>query len=116
VVTIVLELISPQHKWWHDLMLLTLRCYALNDHVLSDVIDMSTYWARLDNIVLTWILGTLSIKLHEIVHEPLETARQAWLIVEAHFQDNHESHALQIDAKFCVFKQGDLASMTIVTR
>jgi hypothetical protein len=45
-------------------------CYALNDHVLSNFIDMSTYWARLDNIMLTWILGTLFIKLYEVIHEP----------------------------------------------
>jgi hypothetical protein len=60
VVTIVLEPSSPNYKRWRDLMLLTLRRYALNDHVLSDVADPSVYWARLDSIVMTWILGTLS--------------------------------------------------------
>jgi hypothetical protein len=33
-------------------MLLTLRRYALDDHVFSDVVDPSVYWARLDNIVV----------------------------------------------------------------
>jgi hypothetical protein len=50
-------------------MFLTLHQYALDDYVLSDVADPSTYWARLDNIVVTWILDTLSPKLHEIVWE-----------------------------------------------
>jgi hypothetical protein len=70
VVTIILEPLLPHYKWWCDLMLLTLHCYALDDHVLSDVVDTSTYWATLDNIVLTWILGTLSVELHEIVSCP----------------------------------------------
>jgi hypothetical protein len=74
VVTIVLEPSSPDYKRWHDLMLLMLHSYALDDHVLSDVADPSIYWARLDSIMVTWILGTLSPKLHEIIREPTETA------------------------------------------
>jgi hypothetical protein len=77
VVTIILEPSSPDYKWWRDLVLLTLHCYALDDHVLSDVTDLSVYWARLDNIVVTWILGNLSLELHEIVRKLTETACQA---------------------------------------
>jgi hypothetical protein len=60
---------------WCNLVLLMLHCYALDDHFLSDVVDPSVYWTRLDNIVVTWILGTLYPKLHEIGWEPTETAR-----------------------------------------
>jgi hypothetical protein len=74
---IILKPSSSDYKWWCDLMLLTLHRYALDDHVLSDVANPSVYWARLDNIVVTWILGTLSLELHEIVREPTETTRQA---------------------------------------
>jgi hypothetical protein len=77
VVTIVLEPSSPDYKQWCDLVLLTLHRYALDDHVLSDVTDPSVYWARLDSIMVTWILGTLSLELHEIVREPTETAHQS---------------------------------------
>jgi hypothetical protein len=56
------------------------RCH---DHVLSDIADSSIYWDRLDNIVVTLILDTLSPELHEIVREPTETAHQAWLMIEA---------------------------------
>jgi hypothetical protein len=59
VVTIVLEQLSTHYKRWCALMLLMLCCYALDDQVLSNVVGMSTYWATLDNIVLTWILVTL---------------------------------------------------------
>jgi hypothetical protein len=43
---------------------------------------------------LTWIFGTLSSKLHEIVWEPTETARQASLALEAQFLGNRESRVL----------------------
>jgi hypothetical protein len=74
---IILKPSSSDYKWWRDLMLLTLHRYALDDHVLSDVANPSVYWARLDSIVVTWILDTLSLELHEIIQEPTETTRQA---------------------------------------
>jgi hypothetical protein len=59
VVTIILEHMSPHYKWWCDLMLLMLHRYTLDDHILSNIVDPSTYWARLDNIMVTWILHPL---------------------------------------------------------
>jgi hypothetical protein len=109
VVTIILEPSSPDYKRWCDLVLLTLHRYALNDHVLFDVVDPSACCARLDNTMVTWILGTLSPELYEIVWEPTETACQAWLTIEAQFLGNTESHVLQLDARFRAFKQGDLS-------
>jgi hypothetical protein len=109
--TIVLEPSSPDYKRWCNLMLLTLRRYAPDDHVPSNITDLFGYWARLDSIVVTWILCTLppSLELHEIVWEPMETARQAWLTIEAQFLDNSESRVLQLDARFRTYKQGDLS-------
>jgi hypothetical protein len=75
VVTIILKLSSPHYKRWRDYVLFTLRLYALDDHVLSNVVGSSIYWSWLDNIVVTWILGTLSPKLHEIIQEPMEITR-----------------------------------------
>jgi hypothetical protein len=75
-------------------MLLTLHRYTLDDHVLSDIADLSIYWARLDNIVVTLILGTISPKLHGIVRELMETTRQARLAIKAQFLNNSEAHVL----------------------
>jgi hypothetical protein len=106
---IILKPSLPHYKRWHDLVLLMLCRYALDDHVLSDVADLSTYWVRLDNIVVTWILGTLSPELHEIIQELTETACQTWLTLKAQFLDIHELRVLQLDARFHIFKQGDLS-------
>jgi hypothetical protein len=95
---IILEPSSLDYKRWRDLVLLTLHRYALDDHVFSDITDPSVYWARLDSIMVTWILGTLSPELHEIIREPMETARQAWLTIEAQFLGNSNSRVLQLDA------------------
>jgi hypothetical protein len=108
MVTIVLQPSSLHHKRWCDLVLLMLHHYALDDHVLSDVTETFIYWARLDSIVVTWILGALSPELHEIVRELTETTRQAWLTIEAQFLGNCELRVLQLDARFRVFKHGDL--------
>jgi hypothetical protein len=67
VAMFILEPSSPHYKWWRDLVLLTLHCNALDDHVLFDITDSSVDWARLDNIMATWILDTLSPKLYDIV-------------------------------------------------
>jgi hypothetical protein len=40
---IVLEPSSPHYKRWRNLVLLTLYCYALDNHVLSDVTDSFIY-------------------------------------------------------------------------
>jgi hypothetical protein len=66
-------------------MLLTLCRCALDDNVLIDKIDDTTYWYHYDRIVLTWMLNSLSLELQDMVHEPLETARWAWLAIEAQF-------------------------------
>jgi hypothetical protein len=109
VVTIILEPSSCHYKRWRDLVHLTLRCYALDGHILFDVNDPFIFWARLDNIIVTWILDTLFPKPHEIIWKPTETARRAWLTMEAQFFGNRGSRVLQLDVRFHVFKQDDLS-------
>jgi hypothetical protein len=55
LVLVVLEPKSPSYARWRDLVLLTLRRYALDDHVLADapVTAQSPSWLRLDSIVLS---------------------------------------------------------------
>jgi hypothetical protein len=59
--------------------------------------------------MVTWILGTLSPELQDIVREPTETARQAWLTIEAQFLSISELRVLQLVTRFRAFKQGDLS-------
>jgi hypothetical protein len=109
-VPVVLEQESPSYARWRDLVLLTLRRYALDDHVLVDasVAVQTSAWLRLDSIVLSWILGTISLDLHDLVRTSPD-ARRAWLALEGQFLGNAEARALRLDASFRTFVQGDLS-------
>ena len=63
-------------------------------------------WLRLDNIAMSWIFGTISIDLQDIVRTHGGTARQAWVALEGQFLGNAEFRALQLDAIFLTFEQG----------
>jgi hypothetical protein len=54
----------------------------------------------MDNIVLSWVLGSLSIGLQATVHEHGGTARQVWLAIKDQFLGNHEAHTLYLDMQF----------------
>jgi hypothetical protein len=41
LVTIILDPLSTMYPQWHDMMLHALRCYALDDHILTNKIDDS---------------------------------------------------------------------------
>jgi hypothetical protein len=89
LVPVVLEPESPSYAHWRDLVLLTLRRYALDDHVLVDasVAVQTPSWLCLDSIVLSWILGTISLDLHDLVRNS-PNARRAWLALEGQFLGN----------------------------
>jgi hypothetical protein len=57
-------------------------------------------WLRLDSVVLSWIFGTISLDLQNLVRTRDGTARQAWLALEGRFLGNAEARALQLDATF----------------
>jgi len=44
-------------------------------------------WLRLDSIVLSWILGTISLDLHDLVRNTLN-ACGIWLALEGQFLGN----------------------------
>jgi uncharacterized membrane protein YgcG len=110
MVPIVLEPESPSYARWRDLLLLTLRCYALDDHVLYDPTGVAptAAWVRHDSIVLTWIVGTISVDLHSLLRN-LPHARAVCLAIEGQFLGNVEARALCLDAAFRTFVQGDLS-------
>ena len=82
LVPVVLEPESPSYACWRDLVL-TLRRYALDDHVLvnASVAVRTPSWLRLDSIMLSWVLGTISLNLHDLVRNSAD-ARRAWLALK----------------------------------
>jgi hypothetical protein len=95
-------------------VLLTLQRYALDDHVSSDAPTLDDpHWCRMDGMVLSWLLGTISVDLPETTcacdHSRNRTAQQFWVALEEQFLNNREAHALHLDAQFRFFMQGDLS-------
>ena len=83
------------------------------DHVLSnDDRSDDVTWKRMDCIVLSWLYGTITPDLLEVVmnlEDGPPTARIVWLGLEQQFIGNKETRALLLDAEFRTFIQGDLS-------
>jgi hypothetical protein len=73
-VTNVLAPDSTQYPRWRDQVLQTLRRFTLAYHILSPVPDPIEDWLLMDEVVLSWIHGTLTAELQDIVRVPDDTA------------------------------------------
>jgi hypothetical protein len=109
LVHIVLDVDSSNFNRWRDQFLLVLGKFSLQAHVLLDAPVPSPDWARMDCVVHSWILGSLTDDLAEIVSSQGASARDAWLAVESQFLGNRETRAIQLETKFRNFVQGDLS-------
>jgi hypothetical protein len=110
LVSVMLDLSSMHYAWWHDNILLTLRCYTLSDHVLMHTTYIGVlFWDRMDSVVNSWIYDTISPNLQDATWQRGHTAHDAWLALKNHFLSNCETCTLHIDATFQSFIQGDLS-------
>jgi hypothetical protein len=109
LISVVLDSSSTHYVRWCDIMLLTLRWYALTDQVLSDASfpDIPT-WDGMDTVVRSSLYDTISLELQDVTHQNSHMAHDAWLALENQFIGNCETRALHIDAVFRNFVQGDL--------
>jgi hypothetical protein len=81
---------------------------ALDDHVTSDVAASTLpHWWGMDNVVLSWLFDTLTIKFQDIVRQRGGTTRQVWLAIEEELI-NRKDGALHLNAALWTFIQGDL--------
>ena len=109
-VTTVLDVDSGNFNRWCDQFLLILGKFTLQDHVRDEPpVPISPDWARMDCVVKSWIIATLTDDLGEIIRAQGSTARHAWLAVESQFLGNREARSIQLETKFCNFVQGDLS-------
>jgi hypothetical protein len=103
----MLDASSTHYARWRDNVLLTLRRYALSDHVLSnDTFVNVPAWDRMVMVVKSWLYDTISPELQDVTRQHGHTTRAAWLALENRFIGNQETCALHIDATFRSFVQG----------
>jgi hypothetical protein len=105
LIPVVLD-VSDNYARWRDRFLLAVSKFSLRDHVLSDapLAAAQPDWARMDCVVKSWILGSISDDLADTI-----SARDAWLAVETQFLGNRDTRALYLDAEFRGSSQGDLS-------
>ncbi|XP_066390058.1 uncharacterized protein [Miscanthus floridulus] len=109
-VTIVLDVDSGNFNRWRDQFLLILGKFSLQDHVHEEPpAPISPDWARMDCVVKSWIVATLTDDLAEIIFAQGSTARHAWLAVESQFLGNREARSIHLETRFRNFVQGDLS-------
>ena len=84
LVTVLLDPTSSSYGRWRDQVLLALRRYALDDHVLLDtpIEARDVAWLRLDSVAMSWIFGTISLDLQDLVRVHGGAARQAWVALK----------------------------------
>ena len=85
LVRVVLDVTSGSFARWREQFLLALGKYSLQGHVLQDDRPLnSPDWERMDCVVRSWLYGTLSDNLHDIVRrrgDQGDTARTTWLAI-----------------------------------
>jgi hypothetical protein len=62
----------------------------------------------MDSVVLSWLHGTITIELQDIIRDQADTGHQAWLALEEQSFGNWDGCAMHLDAQFHMFSQGDL--------
>jgi hypothetical protein len=71
------------------------------------------HWCRMDNVVLSWLLDTITVNLQETTRAcdrgRERTAQQLWVALQEQFLGNREAHALHLDTQFRLFVHGDLS-------
>jgi hypothetical protein len=100
LVTDVLGPDSLQYARWHQQVLQILCRYALEAHILFNTTEPSESWFRMDQVVLTWIFGTITAELQDIAGELDNTARRVWVALETHFRGNYQARKLYLEVAF----------------
>jgi hypothetical protein len=77
-------------------VLLTLRHFVLAD-------PPSPTWYLMDTVVLSWLHGTITVELQDIIRDQAHMGRQVWLALEEQFLENRDARALHLDAQFHQF-------------
>jgi hypothetical protein len=76
LVSVVLDPASPHYPRWQGQVLLTLRRFILDDHILLDHdAPPPRSWCLMDSVVLSWLHGTITVELQDIIRDQADTAR-----------------------------------------
>ena len=82
LVHVLLDINTGNYTRWRDQILLVIGKYSPESHVLVDLPAPDfPDWTRMDCIVKSWIAGTISTDLAEMI-DRVATARTVWCALE----------------------------------
>jgi hypothetical protein len=110
-VPVVLDLAKSNYAKWRMLVSVLLGKYELSDHVAvqTPVADRTAEWNREDFIVRSWLYGSISEEILDIVMAENQTAHDVYLLIRNLFLDNQMTRAVHLEAEFRALAQGDLS-------
>ncbi|XP_071680476.1 uncharacterized protein [Lolium perenne] len=109
-VPITLDLQKSNFTKWRMLVRVLLGKYDLLHHVNAIAPAIRTAeWIRDDYIVRSWLYGSISDEILDIIMGEEQTAQEAWLLITNLFLDNQMTRAVHLDAEFRAMVQGDLS-------
>ncbi|XP_057529985.1 uncharacterized protein LOC130808541 [Amaranthus tricolor] len=81
------------------------RVHLVDSHILPDdsckaLVSKDSEWQCLDDIVRTWIYGSISPSLLQFIVRPDDCAFDAWTRLENKFQNNKTSCILHLESQF----------------
>lgn len=111
-VPFVLDLDQMNYDIWRELFKIHCIGYGVDDHLKppaqpssqtsdkdkeKESVTAKDTWLRMDSIVKSWLYGTLSVSLLNMIFKRQATAFEVWESLEKVFRDNKASKVIQLD-------------------
>lgn len=111
IVPLILELDRHNYDEWRELFSSHFADYGVANHLTSLIKKPTNLsdaeWFRIDNIVKSWIYGTLSQTLLNTIQIPGALAHVVWMTLEKLFRDNKDFKTFQLDSEIRNITMGD---------
>lgn len=109
-IPVFLDMKASNYTKWRTFFLSMVSKFCLLPHVDGTVAQPDNLdWAQHDFTVLTWLYGSISDDILDIIMELNQIACDLWTRVKALFHENMEARAPNLEAKFTTLVQGDLS-------
>ncbi|XP_044445501.1 uncharacterized protein [Triticum aestivum] len=110
-VPVTLDLAASNFTKWRMLVRVLFSKYDLLPHVnaITAAADRTPDWTRDDYVVRSWLYGSISDEILDIIMAEDQTAQEAWTLITNLFLDNQMTRAVYLEAEFRGLVQGDLS-------
>lgn len=109
-VPLILDLNELNYDVCRELFLTHCRAYGVHDYLDGTTTSKGPTdvdWDNLDNLVKSWLYGTMTQSLLTMIFHPKSTAQSIWDDLETLFRDNKHSRAIELDNELHSLVQGD---------